>query len=116
KFLQRPSKRKQYAPFSGFPPASRDLALLVDATAAAGQVRRAVEKLAQKACPKEFGVERIDIFDVYLGEGLPEGKKSVALNLAYRAPDRTLKDKEVNLAFDALQQAIAGKTDYVVRR
>ncbi len=115
KFLQRDVKRKKYSSFSGFPPASRDLALLVDATEAAGKVRKALEKLARETSPKEFGLESVSIFDVYMGEGLAEGKKSIAFTLTYRAPDRTLTDKEVNAAFEALQARIAAKTAYTVR-
>lgn len=115
KFLKRDAKRKGFVSYSGFPPASRDLALLVDASEASGKVQRTLAKLGAETGPKGFSIESIDIFDVYLGQGLPEGKKSLAFNLNYRAPDRTLKDKEVNAAFDALQAAIAEKTPYQVR-
>lgn len=115
KFLQKVRKRKNYSTLSVFPPASRDIALLVDASEASGKVRVALEKLAQGSTPKGFELERCSVFDVYLGEGLPEGKKSIAFSLSYRAPDRTLKDKEVNKAFDELQALVAKKTSYAVR-
>jgi phenylalanyl-tRNA synthetase beta chain len=78
-------------------------------------VRVALEKLAQSSTPKDFEMERCGVFDVYLGQGLPEGKKSIAFSLSYRASDRTLKDKEVNKAFEELQVSIAKKTSYAVR-
>ena len=56
------------------------------------------------------------IFDLYQAEDLPKGKKSLALNLSFRALDRTLKDKEVNTAFDAIQQLISEKTNYTIRK
>lgn len=115
KFLQRGSKRKKYTPFSGFPPAGRDLALLVDAAEPSGKVRKMIEKFARETCPKDFGIEAVKVFDVYLGEGLPEGKKSIAFHLSYRTDARTLKDKEVNGAFESLQTRLKAKTDYVVR-
>ena len=115
KFLQRAKKRKKYRTMSSFPPATRDLALIVGAAEPAGQVRQQLEKLAAETTGPGFELEGVKIFDVYLGQGLPEGKKSVALNLTYRAPDRTLKDGEVNAAFEALQGAVAAKTDYSVR-
>lgn len=114
-FLKKARKRKGYTPFSGYPPASRDLALLADASEPSGKVRLALEKLAQSTTPKDFEMERCSIFDVYLGQGLPDGKKSIAFSLSYRAGDRTLKDKEVNTAFEDLQAAIGKKTPYVVR-
>tara|TARA_B110000037_G_scaffold221312_1_gene291850 strand:+ start:78625 stop:81072 length:2448 start_codon:yes stop_codon:yes gene_type:complete len=115
KFLQKARKRKNYSALSVFPPASRDLALLVDASEPSGKVRVALEKLAQSSTPKDFEMERCGVFDVYLGQGLPEGKKSIAFSLSYRASDRTLKDKEVNKAFEELQVSIAKKTSYAVR-
>ena len=115
KFLKRTAKRKKYMPFSAQPPAGRDLALLVEASESAGKVCKTLEKFGRETCPKDFGLEEVRVFDVYLGEGLPEGKKSIAFNLRYRAADRTLKDKEVNGAFEALQTRIKAKTAYEVR-
>lgn len=115
KFLQRGAKRKKYTPFSGFPPSGRDLALVVDAGEASGKVRKTIEKFARETCAKDFGVEDVSVFDVYLGKGLPEGKKSIAFRLRYRAAERTLTDKEVNGAFDTLQVRLKAKTDYAIR-
>ena len=60
--------------------------------------------------------EQVRIFDVYEGSGLPEGQKSLALSLRFRAQERTLKEKEVNAAFELIQKMIADKTPYVVRK
>ena len=46
-----------------------------------------------------FEVDPVTIFDLFQGQGLPEGKKSVACSMRLRAPDRTLSEKEVNQAF-----------------
>jgi len=43
-------------------------------------------------------LEGVELFDVYVGEPIPAGRKSVALALSYRAKDRTLTDEEVNRA------------------
>lgn len=114
-FLKRGTKRKKYTPLSQFPLSSRDLALLADASAPAGRVASDVEKLGRKATKGEFDLESVSVFDVYMGEGIPDGKKSVALNLAFRATDRTLKDKEINNAFESIQKLVAEKTAYEVR-
>ena len=42
--------------------------------------------------------------------------RSIALNLIFRAGERTLKDNEVNSAFDAIQKLIIEKTDYLIRK
>ncbi len=114
-FLKRGLKRKKYSAFSAFPPATRDLALLVDASAASGQVASTVQKIGQGVVKGQFELESVTVFDVYLGEGLPEGKKSVALSLVFRAADRTLKDKEVATAFETIQKRIGAETEYSVR-
>ena len=60
-------------------------------------------------------MESVAIFDVYQGKGLPEGKKSLAFNLVFRAPARTLTDDEVHAAFAKIQQQIAADGKISVR-
>ena len=114
-FLQQPRNRSRFQPLSLFPFVRKDLALSVATDTLAGQVGEKVKNIAQKATGKAFAVESVSIFDVYQGQGIPEGRKSIALSLTFRAPNRTLSDKEVNRAFEAIQNAIAKKTSYVVR-
>jgi len=115
KFFERKNKRGRHSGVSNQPATSKDLALIVDQSVLAGQVESDVAKFAKKAS-QGFDCERVRIFDLYEGEGLPEGKKSLALSMSFRAADRTLKDKEVNAAFDAVQKMIAEKTDYQIRK
>lgn len=75
---------------SAFPALHQDLALVVDDEIPAETVRRVVESAAGEL------VESVDLFDVFRGEQLGEGKKSLAFNLIFRAADRTLTDEEVN--------------------
>jgi len=49
------------------------------------------------------------LFDCYRGAPVPAGKKSLAYTIAYRAPDRTLTDEEVNALHAALLQRLAGR-------
>ncbi|HTQ31623.1 MAG TPA: phenylalanine--tRNA ligase subunit beta, partial [Opitutaceae bacterium] len=84
--------RRRYADFSLFPPALRDLALVVDAATPAGEVRAQLDGSARAAVGSAFVVESVEVFDVYRGEGLPEGKKGLAFSLVFRAADRTLTD------------------------
>lgn len=114
-FFQRKAKRGRHSGVSNQPATARDLALIVDQSLLAGTVQQAIAKFAKKAT-QGFDCERVEIFDVYEGSGLPEGKKSLALSMRFRAADRTLKDKEVNAAFDAIQKLIAEKTDYQIRK
>jgi phenylalanyl-tRNA synthetase beta chain len=112
--LGKGHKRSRFQPFSLQPAALRDVALIVDEAEPSGQVTKTLTKLARSAA-KGFELEAVDLFDVYRGKGLPEGKKSLAYSLRYRAADRTLTDDEVNKAFNAVLEGVANKTDYTVR-
>lgn len=107
---------RRYKPFGLFPAALRDLALVVDEALPSEEVRRALAKAARAVVGTAFAVERIAVFDVYRGEGLPAGKKSLAFSLVFRAEDRTLTDDEVNRAFQALQESLIAATGYGIRK
>ena len=51
---------------------------------------------------------RAEVFDVYEGQQVGEGNRSLALRLEFRAPDRTLTDAEVAAPRSAIEQALAG--------
>jgi len=108
--------RAKFRNFSLFPPALRDIALVVDAAAAAEAVRRDVAKAARAATGGKIALENVRLFDVYQGKGLPEGKKSFAFSLVYRAEDRTLTDDEVNVAFQKTQDDLAKNAAYAIRK
>ena len=61
-------------------------------------------------------LESVAVFDVYRGAGVPEGKKSLAFSLTFRASDRTLTDDEVNLAFQRLQDELVRTSPYQIRK
>ena len=73
-----------------FPSMMRDVALLVDATEDSGPIGDALLRVSGDLA---VGVR---VFDVYTGSGIPDGKKSLAFSIVYRAPDRTLTDEEVD--------------------
>jgi phenylalanyl-tRNA synthetase beta chain len=107
---------RRYQPFSLFPAALRDLALVVDASRHADEVQAMLLKAARGATEgAAFAVENVAIFDVYAGKGLPEGKKSLAFSLSFRSAERTLTDDEVNAVFTKIQQAIAADGSVTVR-
>ena len=81
-----------------------------------GQFRRKVSWAASTAAAGAFSVEEVQVFDVYEGKGLPEGKKSLALSLVFRSPSRTLTDDEVNGVLQKTVDEIARKTDYQLRK
>ncbi|APT84678.1 phenylalanine--tRNA ligase subunit beta [Corynebacterium aquilae] len=77
---------------SAFPALLQDVALIVDKSVSAEEVRRVVEEAAGEL------VENVALFDVYTSEALGEDKKSLAYALTFRAPDRTLTDDECSAA------------------
>lgn len=113
--FERTVKRSRYREISNQPASAKDLALIVDWDVPAGEVEKNIARFAKKAT-QGFDCESVRIFDVYEGDGLPEGKKSLAVTMSFRAADRTLKDKEVNTAFESIQNLIAENTGYQIRR
>lgn len=92
--------RHAYRPFSTFPPAKRDIAVVVDTSVTAETVRSELvaaggELLAQ-----------VELFDVYTGPAIPAGTKSLAYALAYQAPDRTLGEKEIQKAHEKVENRL----------
>ncbi|MBC8039329.1 MAG: phenylalanine--tRNA ligase subunit beta [Opitutaceae bacterium] len=107
--------RRGYKPFSLQPAALRDLAVVVPATTPATEVQKAIAKHARAAAGNAFALESVEIFDVYTGKGVPEGQKSLAYALTFRAPDRTLTDDEVNVAFTKVQADLTA-AGYQIRK
>ena len=70
-------------------------------------------KTVRKAGPKIL--EDVSLFDVYRGKQLGEGKVSLAYRLVYRAPDRTLKDDEVNQAHEEIKNVLRNKLKVEIR-
>ena len=83
-----------------YPAIRRDLALVVDRDISAARV---IASIRENASPLLQGVE---VFDVYEGESIAPGKKSMALACRYRGKDRTLTDEEVNRAHGELIEGV----------
>jgi phenylalanyl-tRNA synthetase beta chain len=90
----------QFKPLSRFPDVQRDSAFLVDADISAQQVFAVLGKVKLK------DLESIELFDVYCGEGVPAGKKSLAVRACYRALDRTLTDELIQKMHGKLIKAM----------
>jgi len=80
-------KTIKFKPLSRFPDVQRDSAFLVDVDVTAQQAFTILNRVKIK------DLESIELFDVYCGEGVPDGKKSLAIRACYRAMDRTLTDE-----------------------
>ncbi len=60
-------------------------------------------------------LESLSVFDVYEGENIPEGTRSIAWRLRFRSPDRTLTDEEVDAAIRRITSALEEKLDVGIR-
>jgi phenylalanyl-tRNA synthetase beta chain len=94
---------------STYPPALIDVALLVDESVPAAEVQAALVAGAGEL------LESVRLFDVYAGEQLGQGRKSLAYNLAFRAPDRTLTVEEAVAARDTAVAEAAGRVGAELR-
>ena len=98
-----------FVPFSDYPVALTDVALVVDATVAAAAVEEALRSGAGSC------LESITLFDVYTGDQVGEGRTSLAYRMTFRAPDRTLTTDEVNAFRDVAVEAAATSVGAVQR-
>ena len=97
------------APLSTYPMSTQDVALVVEEAVVAGDVRASLAEGAGEL------LESVELFDVYRGPGVPEGSKSLAFSLRFRAPDRTLTAEEASEA-RAAATALAAQRHGAVQR
>ncbi|MBN1381921.1 MAG: phenylalanine--tRNA ligase subunit beta [Deltaproteobacteria bacterium] len=98
-----------YKDFPRFPSSSRDVAVLIDVEQEAETIIAAVREIDEEL------LEKVSIFDVYGGERIPEGKKSIGLRFCYRSGDHTVTDEEVNQVHDRLVKHIVALKSVSVR-
>ncbi|UOQ46197.1 phenylalanine--tRNA ligase subunit beta [Halobacillus salinarum] len=98
--LKHYTKEETFQTIPRYPSVSRDIALVVAEDIPAGAI---AETISEAGAPL---VKDVQVFDVYQGENLPQGKKSLAFNLLYLDPNRTLKDKEVEEAHEQILAAV----------
>ena len=108
--------RRKFTDVPQFPMALRDVAVVIDEATPAEDVRKQLAKLGRAAVGTAFALETVQVFDVYRGAGLPDGKKSVAFSLVFRAADRTLTDDEVNAVFQKVQDEIVKTNGWTIRK
>ena len=87
---QRVPGTKQMAPIPRYPSTSRDITVIVDQDVESSRLMAAVAGFGETL------VEDLFLFDVFEGDPIPNGKKSVSFRVVYRSPERTLEDETVN--------------------
>jgi phenylalanyl-tRNA synthetase beta chain len=99
-----------FKPYSTFPASSRDLALFASVQVSVSDLKRAIAKAA--IADKHKGtslLESVELFDEYQGKNVPEGQRSLAFRLVYRASDRTLTDEDVEPVHQKVREALVEK-------
>lgn len=98
-----------YTPLPKYPSSSRDIAILVDEDVPAAGMEKEIERAAGEI------LESVKLFDVYRGEQVESGKKSLAFNLIYRDAEKTLTDKEVDEVHEKVVLALKDKFNAILR-
>jgi phenylalanyl-tRNA synthetase beta chain len=92
---------RRFTPLPKFPSMTRDLAVVCDTSVPSGDIEREI----RIACGDIL--ESISVFDVYTGDKIPEGKKSIAYSMVLRHKDRTMTDDEADAAIDRSLKRLA---------
>ena len=98
-----------FVPLPKYPAVSRDLALICDEALTVAQVEDVISASAGKL------LRKIQLFDIYRGVGVPEGKKSMAFSLELRADDRTLTDSDSEKVVSNVLAALKEKLNATLR-
>ena len=98
-YQSKPASVK-YKPISKYPSIYLDIAILVDDQVVAGDIVSTIRKTGGKL------VSDVEIFDVYKGKNIPEGKKSLAIRVLYQSFEKTLTDADVQPVHDDIVKAL----------
>ncbi len=100
----------RYKTISKYPQIRRDLSFLVDKHVSVLDIEKVVRSVTQEEWLKAF-----DVFDVYIGKGIPEGKKSIAIAITLQDANRTLVDNEINSLISAIIKALENEFSILLR-
>ena len=98
-----------FAPLPKYPAVTRDLSLLCDEATTIAELQDVITAAGGKL------LRRVDLFDIYRGKGVAEGKKSVAFSLVLRADDRTLTDADSEGVTSKVLAALEAKLGATLR-
>ncbi|WP_240374654.1 phenylalanine--tRNA ligase subunit beta [Bacillus piscicola] len=99
-----------YKQLPRYPSVTRDIALVVDKTVSAAEVQEVIEKAGGKL------LNHVTLFDVYEGDTVEAGKKSLAFSIVYLDPNRTLTDEEVTNVHDRVLTELEEKLQAALRK
>ncbi len=103
------SSQKRFKPIPEFPLAVRDLAFFINNATVWDEVKTAVTQISGEL------FNSIELFDIYTGRGVPQGKKGIAFHLSLYSPVKTLTDSEVDLIVSEITQKLSEEFGAVLR-
>jgi phenylalanyl-tRNA synthetase beta chain len=103
------SKARPKLELSEYQAVERDFAFLVDAKVTAGEIVKAAQSVDRVL------IESVSVFDVYEGQGIEPGKKSLAISVRLQPRDRTLTEAEIETASSKIVGAVAKATGGALR-
>ena len=103
KLMTKKVRNIKYKEISKYPSVNKDLAFIVDESVKSIEIEKILKKIGGRL------LESIDVFDVYKGENVEDGKKSIAYSLVFKNNDRTLTDEEVTDIFDRMIEEVEKK-------
>ncbi|MFK4503495.1 phenylalanyl-tRNA synthetase beta chain [Bradyrhizobium japonicum] len=106
---KKPTRAKPLIELSAFQPVSRDFAFIVDRTVKAGDIVRAAQGVDKKL------ITGVNVFDVYEGKGIDDGKKSIAIAVTIQPREKTLTDQEIEAVAGKIVAEVTKKTGGVLR-
>ena len=109
--LMKATKKNEvlYTEISKYPAVSRDLALLVDKSVEFAQIEQIAQQTEKKL------LKKVELFDVYEGKNLPEGKKSYAVNFILQDEQKTMGDKQIEAIMNKLISNLKNKLNCELR-
>jgi phenylalanyl-tRNA synthetase beta chain len=105
----KPTRTKPKLVRSDFMPVERDLAFVVGERVSAGDILKAAESAERSL------IARVGVFDIYRGEGVADGAKSIAIHVTLQPRERTLTDTEIDAAISKIVAEVSKKTGATLR-
>lgn len=102
-------KAVKFSPYSSFPASDRDLAFYAPVSVSVAELEKVMTKAGGKL------LNSVTLFDEYQGESVPEGQRSLAFRLVYRALDRTLTDDDVEPVHQKVRAALEKQFQVALR-
>lgn len=106
--------RPEFTPASQFPASLRDISLLVAKDRSNDDVMKDIRDSVRDSAGEGVRLEKLRLFDIYEGQGIPEGFRSLAYTLSYRSSERTLRDDEVDSVHNSVRDTLKRK-GYIIR-